>query len=162
MGYQRLERLGLEWEGEGRGGVSLCESARVVQQGGREDSDPDRRQLSGTSGRGSSNAEGGNGGDIGHACPEEEVVFEVEALVERRIAGIETGPGQGQTKMEGGWNESGPIAPRWEFRRAIRKAKRDCWNRFVQEAKGSEVWTTARYTAPRIVKAGQALPYYLT
>jgi len=44
-----------------------------------------------------------------------------------------------------------------EFRRAIRKAKRDCWNRFLQEADGNKVWTAAAYTTPRIDKTGQAL-----
>ena len=46
---------------------------------------------------------------------------------------------------------------RRNLRRAIRKAKRECWNRFLQEAKGNEVWTAAGYTSPRIDKAGQAL-----
>jgi len=48
-------------------------------------------------------------------------------------------------------------AARREFRRAIRKAKRDCWNRFLQEADGNKVWTAAAYTTPRIDKTGQAL-----
>jgi len=48
-------------------------------------------------------------------------------------------------------------AGRREFRRAIRKAKRDCWNRFLQEADGNKVWTAARYTTPRIDKTGQGL-----
>jgi len=41
--------------------------------------------------------------------------------------------------------------------RVIRKAKWDYWNRFLQEAKGNDVWTAAGYTSPRIDKAGQAL-----
>ena len=53
------------------------------------------------------------------------------------------------------------IGRAWEgrhnMRRAIRKAKPDCWNRFLQEAKGNDVWTPAGYTSPRIDKAGQAL-----
>ena len=48
-------------------------------------------------------------------------------------------------------------AARYEFRRAIRKAKRDCWNRFLQEVDGNKVWTVARYTSPRIDKTGQSL-----
>jgi len=48
-------------------------------------------------------------------------------------------------------------AARREFQRAIRKAKRDCWNRFLQEADGNKVWTAARYTSPRIDKTGQTL-----
>jgi len=48
-------------------------------------------------------------------------------------------------------------AVRREFRRAIRKAKRDCWNRFLQEADGNKVWRAAAYTTPRIDKTGQAL-----
>jgi len=48
-------------------------------------------------------------------------------------------------------------AARRELRRAIRKAKRDCWNKFLQEAKGTDIWTAAAYTSPRIDKAGQAL-----
>ena len=46
---------------------------------------------------------------------------------------------------------------RREFQRAIRKAKRDCWNRFLQEADGYKVWTAARYTMPRIDKTDQGL-----
>lgn len=41
-------------------------------------------------------------------------------------------------------------------RGATRKAKRECWNRFLQEAKGNGVWTATGYTAPRIDEAGQA------
>jgi len=41
--------------------------------------------------------------------------------------------------------------------RAIRKAKKECWNRFLQEAKGGEVWVAASYTAPRLDRTGQAL-----
>jgi len=48
-------------------------------------------------------------------------------------------------------------AARREFRRAIRKAKRDCWNRFLQEADGKKVWTAAAYTTPRIDKTGQVV-----
>jgi len=48
-------------------------------------------------------------------------------------------------------------AARREFRRPIRKAKRDCWNRFLQEADGNKVWTAVAYTTPRIDKAGQVL-----
>jgi hypothetical protein len=44
-----------------------------------------------------------------------------------------------------------------ELRRAIRKAKRDCWNKFLQEADGNKVWTAAGYTVPRIDKTGQVL-----
>jgi len=32
---------------------------------------------------------------------------------------------------------------RRQLRRAIRKAKRDCWNRFLQESSGKDVWTAA-------------------
>ena len=46
---------------------------------------------------------------------------------------------------------------RRQLRRAIRKAKWDCWNRFLQESSGKDVWTAAGYTRPRIDKAGQAL-----
>ena len=46
---------------------------------------------------------------------------------------------------------------RRNLRRAIRKAKRDCWNRFLQEAEGKAIWTATGYTKPRIDKAGQAL-----
>jgi len=46
---------------------------------------------------------------------------------------------------------------RREFQRAIRKAKRDCWNRFLQEADGNKVWTAAAYATPRIDKTGQVL-----
>ena len=48
-------------------------------------------------------------------------------------------------------------AARRELRRAIRKAKKDCWNCFLREAEGKDVWTAAGYTEPRIDKAGQAL-----
>ena len=46
---------------------------------------------------------------------------------------------------------------RRNLRRAIRRAKKECWNRFLQEAKGTDVWSATRYTTPRIDKAGQAL-----
>jgi len=46
---------------------------------------------------------------------------------------------------------------RHNFRRAIRQAKRECWNRFLQEGKGNDVWTAMRYMTPRIDKARQAL-----
>jgi len=46
---------------------------------------------------------------------------------------------------------------RRNLRRAIRKAKRDCWNRFLQEGKGAYIWTATRYTTPRIDKVGHAL-----
>jgi len=46
---------------------------------------------------------------------------------------------------------------RRNFRRGVRRAKRECWNRFLQEGKGNDVWTATRYTTPRIDKAGQAL-----
>jgi len=42
-------------------------------------------------------------------------------------------------------------------RRDIRRAKRTCWNEFLQGAKGNEVWVATRYTADRLDKTGQAL-----
>ena len=44
---------------------------------------------------------------------------------------------------------------RRNLRRAIRKAKKECWNRFLQAAEGRELWTATGYTKPRIDKAGQ-------
>ena len=44
-----------------------------------------------------------------------------------------------------------------ELRCAIRKAKHDCRNHFLQESSGKEVWTVAGYTKLRINNAGQAL-----
>ena len=41
--------------------------------------------------------------------------------------------------------------------RDIRKAKKECWNKFLQEAKGREVWTAGNYTALRLDRTGQAL-----
>jgi hypothetical protein len=46
---------------------------------------------------------------------------------------------------------------RRNFRRGIRRAKRESWHRFLQEGKGNDVWTATRYTSPRIDKAGQVL-----
>jgi len=46
---------------------------------------------------------------------------------------------------------------RHNFRKAIQRAKRECWNWFLQEGKGNDVWTATRYMTPRIGKAGQAL-----
>ena len=57
------------------------------------------------------------------------------------------------------WRVAGMLrvkAARREFRRAIRKAKRDYWNQFLQAADGNKVWTVAAYTMPRIDKTGQA------
>ena len=42
---------------------------------------------------------------------------------------------------------------RRELRRTIRKAKKECWNRFLREAEGRDVWTATGYTEPRIDKA---------
>jgi len=63
-------------------------------------------------------------------------------------------------KARRGWRVAGISrvqAARRELRRAIRKAKRDCWNRFLREGKGDDVWTAAGYTEPRISRTGQAL-----
>jgi uncharacterized membrane protein len=38
---------------------------------------------------------------------------------------------------------------RRELRRIIRKAKRDCWQAFLQDAQGEQVWQALRYTNPR-------------
>jgi hypothetical protein len=38
---------------------------------------------------------------------------------------------------------------RRELRRIIRKAKRDCWHAFLQDAQGKQVWQALRYTNPR-------------
>jgi len=38
---------------------------------------------------------------------------------------------------------------RRNFRRGILRAKRECWNRFLQEGKGNDVWTATRYTTPK-------------
>ena len=46
---------------------------------------------------------------------------------------------------------------RRNFWRAIRRAKRECWNRFLQEGKGNDVWTATWYMTPRIDKAKWAL-----
>ena len=43
------------------------------------------------------------------------------------------------------------------LRRAIRRAKRECWNRFLQEADGRNVWTAVGYSKPKIDIVGQAL-----
>ena len=42
---------------------------------------------------------------------------------------------------------------RREVWRAIRKAKKECWNQFLQTAEGVDVWTATGYT-PRIDEAG--------
>lgn len=42
---------------------------------------------------------------------------------------------------------------RRKFCRGIQRAKRECWDRFLQESKGNDVWTATRYTTPRIDKA---------
>jgi hypothetical protein len=42
-------------------------------------------------------------------------------------------------------------------RREIRRAKKKCWNSFLQNAEGKEVWTAASYTAPRLDKSGHTL-----
>jgi uncharacterized protein YeeX (DUF496 family) len=46
---------------------------------------------------------------------------------------------------------------RRNLRRGIRRSKRECWNRFLQESKGNDVWTAIRHTTSRIDKAGQVL-----
>jgi len=42
-------------------------------------------------------------------------------------------------------------------RREIRKAKRKCWNTFLSQAKGNEVWAATRHTSERLDKTGVAL-----
>jgi len=46
---------------------------------------------------------------------------------------------------------------RRNLRRAIRNAKKECWNKFLQEAKGGEVRMVAIYTAPKLNRTGHAL-----
>jgi hypothetical protein len=46
---------------------------------------------------------------------------------------------------------------RRELRRIIRKAKRDCWQAFLQDAQGEQVWQALRYTNPRTDAATGAL-----
>src|SRR5258706_193978 len=38
---------------------------------------------------------------------------------------------------------------RRNLRRAIRRAKKACWNEFLENASGDDIWKAARYTAPR-------------
>jgi len=40
-------------------------------------------------------------------------------------------------------------AARRELRRAIRTAKKTCWNSFLENASGEDVWTAVRYTHPK-------------
>jgi hypothetical protein len=47
-------------------------------------------------------------------------------------------------------------APR-EFRRTFRRAKRECWQGFLQEAQGEQVWQALRYTSPRIDSTTEVL-----
>jgi hypothetical protein len=42
-------------------------------------------------------------------------------------------------------------------RREIRRAKKKCWNSFLQNAEGNDVWRATRYTSPRLDKSGQAV-----
>jgi endonuclease/exonuclease/phosphatase family metal-dependent hydrolase len=46
---------------------------------------------------------------------------------------------------------------RKELRRVIRKAKRECWQHFLQEAQGEQVWQALRYTSPQTDSTTQAL-----
>jgi hypothetical protein len=46
---------------------------------------------------------------------------------------------------------------RRELRRIIRKAKRDCWQAFLQDAQGEQVWQALGYTNPRTDAATGAL-----
>jgi hypothetical protein len=46
---------------------------------------------------------------------------------------------------------------RRELRWTIRKAKRECWQGFLQEAQGEQVWQALRYTSPRMNSTTQAL-----
>jgi len=40
-------------------------------------------------------------------------------------------------------------AARRSLRRAIRKAKKACWNNFLENASSEDVWTAVKYTSPR-------------
>jgi hypothetical protein len=46
---------------------------------------------------------------------------------------------------------------RRHFTSGIWRAKRECWNHFLQEGEGNDAWTATRYTTFRIDKAGQVL-----
>ena len=46
---------------------------------------------------------------------------------------------------------------RRNLRRAIRQAKKTCWNNFVQGASGEDIWKAAQYTKPRRVNTMRPL-----
>jgi len=50
------------------------------------------------------------------------------------------------TRVRGGSHCTASLSMAAIPRRAIRQAKRECWNRFLQEAKGREVWAATGYT----------------
>ena len=57
----------------------------------------------------------------------------------------------GRAKRRRNWGRI--RSARRELRSAIRKAKKDCWNTFLQGAEGNDVWTATRYTSVSIDKA---------
>jgi len=61
----------------------------------------------------------------------------------------------GRVRRRKDW-EATRVAKR-DQRREIRRAKRTCWNEFLQGAKGNKVWVATRYTADRLDKTGQAI-----
>ena len=48
------------------------------------------------------------------------------------------------------WHRAdGVRTARHELRRAIRRAKKECWSKFLENASGDDMWTAVKYSSPR-------------
>jgi ribonuclease HI len=50
---------------------------------------------------------------------------------------------------KGGRNQAAVTRAQKELKRTIRKARRECWERFLNEASGEDVWAISRYITPK-------------
>jgi len=64
------------------------------------------------------------------------------------IAGLRNELGKARRK-DRDYRTHASKATRRELQRAIRRAKKACWNSFLENATSEDVWTAARYRTPR-------------
>ena len=53
-------------------------------------------------------------------------------------------------------HEAARVARR-DLRRTTRRAKKNCWDNFLENASGEDVWTAARYTNPKLDDSAKPL-----
>ena len=91
------------------------------------------------------NIRASDGGDPEWACKEEASLCEAQGVVDE---------GDRRTTERTGTGSPGETAAYGEakrnLRRAIRRAKKSCWEEYVQEVGKEQLWRAVRYTAPRL------------